>query len=272
MAVAQIIGAVVGAVAGGIYGGVTAYESAKKKADSYKDAAKSVRSAAEKYSGDAAYNAMQQAGYDEANRTNRMYLGRQLNDSPANRTNKTANASALQGNYLQGYNLGASNKKTAMDAAYNYDTQKARNLMKQADIDYNVDNQTTQMKMNTAQGLANTWNDVRPSSDERVKQPINNDSGLPESDIEDSLRQIETIQYKYKDPSVPGCDGERHDSGFTAQSMEKTPMGKKMGIVKEGSDGVKRIDNWKLQEALMAGIAQLQREIDELEGKSNGNE
>lgn len=40
-------------------------------------------------------------------------------------------------------------------------------------------------------------------------------------------------------------------------------MGK--DIVKDCDDGVKRIDNWKLQEALTAGMAQLQREIDELE-------
>lgn len=98
--------------------------------------------------------------------------------------------------------------------------------------------------------------------DNKESTQTNNDSGLPASSIEDSLRQLETVLYKYKDPSVEGCDDEEH-CGTTAQSLEKTDLFK--DCVVTGEDGFKRVDMWKLQEALTSGIAQLQREVDDIE-------
>ena len=138
-----------------------------------------------------------------------------------------------------------------------------------ATMAYQANTAAQQAAMNTAGGLADLYKNLKgPSatSDENQKEsPKNNDSGLPESDIEDSMRQLETVQYQYKDPNVPGCDDEVHKSGFTAQSAEKTPLYGK--AVKNCSDGVKRIDQWKLLESVTAATAQLQREIDELRSK-----
>lgn len=279
----QVIGAIVGGVAGGIINGYAAYKMNQDRVNAYKKAAEDVRKAAEKYSGQNAYNTMQNAGNMEATNVNRNTLaaGGQMDNAFGTPAMNVADLSNANGT-MQGYTLGANNAKTDMDAKYYRDTALARTAMKQADIDYKTANQTAQTVMNTASGLADVYKNIKPTnkssdkssdntppgSDENIKEGINNESGLPESDIEDSMRQLETISYKYKDPSVPGCDGEKHESGFTAQSAEKTPLFGK--AVETGDDGIKRIDQWKLMESLTAGIAQLQREIDELEG-NNGN-
>lgn len=272
---AQVIGAVVGGVAGGVVNGMVAYQTNKDRVSAYKQAAKDVKEAAEKYSGKNAYNNMQNLGNQEAANVNRNSLaaGGQMDNAFGTPAMNAADLSNANGT-LQGYKLGAGNAKTDMDSKYYRDTALARTAMKQADIDYKAANQTMQTAMNAAGGLADVYKNIKSNSnnksgdntsDESQKEGINNESGLPESDIEDSMRQLETISYKYKDPSVPGCDDEKHESGFTAQSAEKTPLFD--GAVSTGDDGVKRIDQWKLMESLTAGIAQLQREIDELTGE-----
>lgn len=281
---AQVIGAVVGGVAGGVVNGMVAYQTNKDRVSAYKQAAKDVKEAAEKYSGKNAYNNMQNLGNQEAANVNRKALaaGGQMDNAFGTPAMNAADLSNANGT-LQGYKLGAGNAKTDMDSKYYRDTALARTAMKQADIDYKAANQTAQTVMNAAGGLADVYKNIKPTSkssgkssdkssdntppgsDENIKEGINNESGLPESDIEDSMRQLETISYKYKDPSIPGCDDEKHESGFTAQSAEKTPL---FGdAVSTGDDGIKRIDQWKLMESLTAGIAQLQREIDALEGE-----
>ena len=270
---AQVIGAVVGGVAGGVVNGMVAYQTNKDRVSAYKQAAKDVKEAAEKYSGQNAYNNMQNLGNQEAANVNRNSLaaGGQMDNAFGTPAMNAADLSNANGT-LQGYKLGAGNAKTDMDSKYYRDTALARTAMKQADIDYKAANQTMQTAMNAAGGLADVYKNIKSNksggdntSDESQKEGINNESGLPESDIEDSMRQLETISYKYKDPSVPGCDDEKHESGFTAQSAEKTPLFGE--AVSTGDDGVKRIDQWKLMESLTAGIAQLQREIDALEGE-----
>lgn len=271
---AQVIGAVVGGVAGGVVNGMVAYQTNKDRVSAYKQAAKDVKEAAEKYSGQNAYNNMQNLGNQEAANVNRNTLaaGGQMDNASGTAAMNAADLSNANGT-LQGYKLGAGNAKTDMDSKYYRDTALARTAMKQADIDYKAANQTAQTVMNAAGGLADVYKNIKSNksggdntSDESQKEAINNESGLPESDIEDSMRQLETISYKYKDPSVPGCDDEKHESGFTAQSAEKTPLFNR--AVSTGNDGVKRIDQWKLMESLTAGIAQLQREIDELTGEN----
>ena len=261
-----VAAAIIGGVASGVLNGAMAMNSAGKNAKAHRPYAKEIKNAAEKYSGMNAYNAMQNAGNEEGNLMNRRALQAQTvnNDGSA----MMAKQGNLTGGFGEGYNLGSSNKQKELTSRYNYDTAGAQAALNQAGIDYKANTAVQQAAMNTAGGLADLYKNT--TSDENQKTGINNESGLPKSDIEDSLSQLETIQYKYKDSSVPGCDDEEHKSGFTAQSLEKTPMGK--DIVKEGDDGVKRIDNWKLQEALTAGMAQLQREIDELEKKSTSDE
>lgn len=259
-------GAVLGGIAGAAAGGVSSYLLTKKNAKAYESYAKDIRNAAEEYSGQNAYNAMQNAGMQEANIVNQRNLNAQAAKAPSNITNKTANAANLQGNYSQGYNLGAQNQKTALDAAYNAKTAKAQQALNQANIDYKAGTAATQAAMNAAGGLASLYGQVKgagsgsqTTSDERVKE-YDNHSGLPKADVDDALRRIESINYKYKDET--GLDNEEH-TGVTAQSVENTAFD---DMVSENENGVKQLDKQMMLEAVLAGIASLRKELDELEG------
>lgn len=273
-------GAVVGAVIGAAAGGISAYMNSSKQAKAYKKAAQSIRDAIEEYSGDAAYNKIKQGGYDEARLVNSNALGqlsRVNQDNPLTVQNFQNSA-----NNIADYDMTAANSagreraSSKLNALYNKDTAHAQNLLNQGLTEANAQSQMIQAGFNAAGNLAQTYGTAfsgsgkksDPGSDERIKEPINNESGLPKSDVEDSLRQIETVAYQYKDPSQPGADAETHESGVTAQSLEKTPLFKDV-VVEDG--GIKKIDQWKLQEALTAGIANLQRELDELEGNNANN-
>jgi type II secretory pathway pseudopilin PulG len=262
-------GAVIGGIAGAAAGGITSYVLTKKNAKAYEGYAKDIRKAAEDYSGQNAYNAMQNAGMQEANIVNQRNLAAQASRAPSNMTNKAANAANLQGNYSQGYNLGAQNQKTALDAAYNAKTAKAQQALNQANIDYKAGTAATQAAMNAAGGLASLYGQVKgmgsatPSesqtpSDERVKE-YDNHSGLPKADVDDALRRIESINYKYKDGT--GLDDKEH-IGVTAQSVENTAFD---GMVSENENGVKQLDKQMMLEAVLAGIASLRKELDDLE-------
>lgn len=260
-------GAIIGAIAGGVASAVSTQLLTRKNANAYRSYAKDIRNAAKKYSGQNAYNAMQNAGMQEANIVNQRNLDAQASAAPSNMTNKAANAASLQGNYSQGYNLGAQNQKTALDSAYNAETAKAQQALNQANIDYKAGTAATQAAMNAAGGLASLYGQIKGSgsqttSDERVKE-YNNHSGLPKADVDDALRRIESINYKYKDGT--GLDDEEH-VGITAQSAEGTAFD---GMVSENSQGIKQLDKQMMLEAVLAGIASLRKELDELENSND---
>lgn len=278
----MIAGAIIGGIAGAAAGGITSFMNAQRMASAYDDLAvakenyaKDIRKAAEQYSGQNAYNAMQAGADMEGLFTSNRSLNADASQNMTNNSNAMANAADLSGDYLNGYNAGADNQATNLDAKFDSDTAKsaaqvakANANLQQMGVNVNAANQMIQGGLSTAGGTAKLISDLKtPTSDERAKKGINNQSHLPASDIEDSLRQLETISYKYKNPNIEGCDDETHESGFTAQSLAKTPLNKKLNIVQEGADGIKRVDDWKLKEALLAGLAQMQREIDDLEGK-----
>ena len=79
-----------------------------------------------------------------------------------------------------------------------------------------------------------------------------------DDDILEQLAQLETIQYKYKNPDKPGEDYEEHLAGFSAQSMQKLPLFK--GVVKE-IDGDLRINTELLEKILTEKILPVIREI-----------
>lgn len=286
---AQVIGAVVGGVAGGVVNGMVAYQTNKDRVSAYRQAAKDVKEAAEKYSGQNAYNNMQNLGNQEAANVNRNTLtaGGQMDNAFGTPAMNAADLSNANGT-LQGYKLGAGNAKTDMDSKYYRDTALARTAMKQADIDYKAANQTAQTVMNAAGGLADVYKNIKSNnssksgdntsdesqkeginsiktSDESQKEGINNESGLPKADIEDCLRQLEVIKYQYKDPSVPGCDDEDH-VGFTAQSLQKTMFS---DCVNKGPDGILRIDTQKLVSKLPNMLMTLKEELDALRLQNN---
>lgn len=258
---AGLYGAVIGAIAGGVASGVGSYLNNQKLASAYKDYAKDIRNAANQYSGHNADVAMREAGSQKARQLNNLNMGT-ASSRPMTSNNSMQNALRGMNNVkmadstVEGQNLGRSNKATELQGKYNAATAKAQQALNQAGINYQVNNQLMQTGMNAAGGLAQTYNQIK--SDENVKESITNDCGdkIPTADAEDALRQIESIEYKYKDGT--GLDQDKH-VGVTAQSMENTAFG---DTVSEDANGVKQLDKQKLLESVMAGIAALQKELD----------
>lgn len=254
-------------IANTIAAGIT-YAAGKKLTKAYKEYSKTMKGLVNEYSGSAANDKLISAGTEQGNIQNLRQGQADASKVSANpNTNAMGNAQQAQqataenSQFTQGVQEGMDNQNTLMQGAYAGEKAKADAKLEQAQKDYNA------MTQGVAGGLQNIGSML---SDERAKEPINNESGLPESDIEDSMRQLETVSYQYKDPECPGCDDEKHESGFVAQSAEKTPLFK--DAVNTGDDGIKRIDQWKLIEAVTAGIAQLQREIDELNAETDTDE
>ncbi len=255
-------------VANTISAGVTYYAGKKLQAaqKKYNDTLTQLN---KEYSGENANNRITDAALNQANVTlnKEMDTAKQQAPSTAQGTTAMSNANKATQNvanagakgFQSGYSEGGKNQNTIMQGEYEGKKAEADAKLDQAKKDYQA------LAGGVAGGLQSVGQALGSMSDENAKEGINNDSGLPESDIEDSLRQLETVSYKYKDSNIPGCDDEEHDSGFIAQSAEKTPLYK--DAVVQGDDGYKRIDEWKLLEAVTAGISQLQREIDELKRK-----
>lgn len=270
MAVGAIIGIIASTIAGAVVNGVTAGVENQKRVDAYQNAANQVRSAAEKYSGKGLYDRMTTSGMANARNNNAQRLqalaGNVSGPTAASSAKLGANQIANTSNTLGDFNTGASNAASLASGHYNNTTAQAQQLMNQADINYKANTEAVAGGLETLGDAAKT---VKNISDENEKTGINNDSGLPHADIQDSLRQIESIMYKYKHPEKPGEDDEVH-VGTTAQSLEKTDL---FGdTVAENEEGIKQVDQWRLLESITSASAELQREIDELQAnKSNKN-
>lgn len=247
--------AIIGGVANGILNSAMTNASVKKNASAHKKYAKEVKNAAEKYTGSNAYSAMQEKGNQQGNITNIRELQGQI--PQGNAQSAMAKTADLQNGFGSGYNLGSSNEKAKLNSQYNYDTASAQAALSQAGIDYKAGTAAQQAAMNTMGGLADLY---KNTSDENCKEGINNESDLPEPDIEDTLRHLEVVEYQYKDSSVPGCDDKDH-VGFTAQSLEKTPF---KDCVIEGKDGILRIDTEKLMSRIPEVYETLRKQIDAL--------
>lgn len=270
MAAGAIIGIIASTIAGAVVNGVTAGVENQKRVDAYKNAANQVRSAAEKYSGQGLYDRMTTSGMSNARNNNAQRLqalaGNVSGPTAATSAKLGANQIANTSNTLGDFNAGASNAANLASGHYNNTTAQAQQLMNQADINYKANTEAVAGGLET---LGNAAKTIKNVSDENEKTGVNNDSGLPHADIQDSLRQIESIMYKYKHPEKPGEDDEVH-VGTTAQSLEKTDL---FGdTVAENEEGIKQVDQWRLLESITSASAELQREIDELSAdKSNKN-
>ena len=172
----SIISAVVGAVVLGVTNAVATADAIDKKIKGYKEAAKEVREAAEKYSGKNAYNEELTQGKDMSSTMGNMagssIAAERLQNNNPGVTGAGAMANAYQNagtsantasNAAQGgLQTGMSNASTEMESKYNKATTRANQLMKQADIDYNVSNQRNKEIMNTVSNTANTVNKLVP--------------------------------------------------------------------------------------------------------------
>jgi len=274
MAAGAIIGIIASTIAGAVVNGVTAGVENQKRVDAYQNAANQVRSAAEKYSGSGLYDRMTTSGMANARNNNAQRLqalaGNVNGPTAATSAKLGANQIANTSNTLGDFNQGAANAQNLAAGHYNNTTAQAQQLMNQADINYKANTEAVAGGLET---LGDATKTIKNISDENEKTSanaaVNNDSGLPHADIQDSLRQIESIMYKYKHPEKPGEDDEVH-VGTTAQSLEKTDL---FGdTVTENEEGIKQVDQWRLLESITSASAELQREIDELQAdKSNKN-
>lgn len=289
MLFAPVIAAVGMAAAGSIMGANQAKKAAKKQKKAYQMASALMKDATEKYSGAEADRQMRNEGDKQATILNNLSQNRGALNSNMSINNAlgAANRAAQQDATMEGINLGRANAAKDLSARYNAAANQANMYLNNAKIENAVEQQKYQNLMSglssglqAANNLGITQaiggqfgfgnqiqNNNNNTSDERMKEAPSDESksDLPEAKVEDALRQIDSVNYEYKDPDYPGCDDETH-TGFTAQSLEK---GAFKDAVSEDQNGVKKVDLWKLQESIMSGLGALQKEIDELESKES---
>lgn len=170
-----IIAAVGGAIIGGAVNAVNTGKAITEKTEAYRDAAKEVRAATQQYSGRNAYEQELAEGKDmSADMGNlagselaaerytpqdpgKTGAGAMANAYGAAGVSSNAANQAAQG----GFSSGMGNAASTLASKYNRATTRANQLMKQADIDYNVSNQRAQEAMNTIGNVANTVNQIR---------------------------------------------------------------------------------------------------------------
>lgn len=281
--------ALIAAIGGGLASAATNIYTTHKLANAYKSNANKIREAAEQYSGHNADVSMTNAGNIQGQRNAKIALDSNANNvmtannSMANAMNAMNNNSVTQNAMTQGQSMGRSMQGATNAAKYNVATMDAKNALNLAKKDYDVANQMVQGGLNSAAQLASTskeafggadnegYSDLtyqkgatlsdRIRSDERSKEGYHNKQGIPEADVEDALRQIESIEYQYKPET--GLDSDKH-VGVTAQSLEGTAFD---DAVNKDSGTYLTLDKQKLLESTLAGIAALQKEIDALKEK-----
>lgn len=276
---ALVIGAVATTAAGAIMGAANAKKIAKKRTKAYETAAALMKDATEKYSGHNADTKMRAEGEKQGNIMNNLTQNRGALESNLAIQNalQAADRAQAQDSTMEGINLGRENAAKDLSARYNAAASQANMYLQNAEVESRVAQQNWQNMVGGVAAATNAAKDlgvsdwlgdkVKGTSDERMKESPDKESDLPEAKAEDALRQIESVEYEYKDPNYPGCDDEQH-VGFTAQSLEK---GAFKDAVKKDGNGIRHIDQWKLQESIMSGISALQKELDELESNQSKN-
>ena len=165
-----------GAIVGGITNAAMTADAIDKKIKAYADATKEVRNAAEQYSGKNAYQEMVRQGKDMSSTMGDMagsaLAAERLQNNNPGVTGAGAMANAYQNagtsadaasNAAQGgFQTGMGNASTELNSKYNKATTRANQLMKQADIDYNVTTQRNKEIMDTVANSANTANQIIP--------------------------------------------------------------------------------------------------------------
>ena len=188
-----LIAAFAGAIIGGVTNAIATADAIDKKIKGYKEAAKEVREAAEKYSGKNAYNEELSQGKDMSSTMGDMAgssvaAERLQNNNPgvtgagamANAYQNAGESSDVASAAAQGgFQTGMNNASTELESKYNKATTRANQLMKQANIDYNVATQRNKEIMNTIYNTADTFNKVIPRNNRNTNSGNNgsNNSG-----------------------------------------------------------------------------------------------
>ncbi len=171
-----IIASFFGMIIGGVTNAVATANAIDKKIKGYKESTKEIREAAEKYSGKNAYNEELTQGKDMSSTMGDMAgssvaAERLQNNNPgvtgagamANAYQNAGESSDVASAAAQGgFQAGMNNASTELESKYNKATTRANQMMKQANIDYNVSTQRNKEIMNTLSNLSKTFNQTVP--------------------------------------------------------------------------------------------------------------
>ena len=169
-----IIASFIGFIIGGVTNAVATADAIDKKIKGYKESAKEIREAAEKYSGKNAYNEELTQGKDMSSTMGDMAgssvaAERLQNNNPgitgagamANAYQNAGESSDVASAAAQGgFQAGMNNASTELESKYNKATTRANQMMKQANIDYNVATQRNKEIMNSIYNTADTFNQL----------------------------------------------------------------------------------------------------------------
>ena len=150
MAWGAVIAAAASMIGKAVISGVNAYNATQDKIKAYKGAAEDIRNATNLYSGTNLNNAMTEKGMANAAERNAQSMDAAANNFNGTGSTKMANFMPLKQNVINAdktssaYNAGANRAKTEADAQFNAIKQQADLQKEQADINYNVANQTGQ--------------------------------------------------------------------------------------------------------------------------------
>lgn len=154
MAWGVIIAAAASMIGKAVVSGITAYNATQEKVKAYRGAAEDIRKATELYSGTNLNNAMTEKGMANAVERNAQSMGAAANNFNGTGSTKMVNFMPLKQNVINAdktasaYNAGANRVKAEADAKFNAATKQAELNKQQADINYNVANQTGQSVSN----------------------------------------------------------------------------------------------------------------------------
>lgn len=145
----------IAAIAGAAANGIATYQNNKKLANAYSKAAETYTDAAKKYSGKNAERANWNAGMREANQ-----MGIQdWNKAAATGTDPFHMDSSNR--FAEGMNLGQQQQSQLNNAKFNAETAESQAALKQAGVDFAVNNQTQQAVMNGIGGLADMYKNTK---------------------------------------------------------------------------------------------------------------
>ena len=146
---------VIGALAGAAFNGALTYQNNKRLARAYSKAAQQYTDATKKYSGNNAERANWAAGMREANQ-----MGIQdWNKAAATGTDPFHMDNSSR--FAEGMNLGQQQQSQLNNANFNKETAESQAALKQAGVDFAVNNQAQQAVMNGIGGLADMYKDTK---------------------------------------------------------------------------------------------------------------
>lgn len=298
--------ALITAIGGGLASAATNIYTTHKLANAYKNNAKKIREAAEKYSGHNADVSMTNAGNIQGQRSAKIALDSNANNvqssdnAIANAMNSMNNNSIAQSAMAQGQSMGRQMQGAQNAANYNAATMDAQNALNIAQKDYDVANQMVQGGLNSGAQLVKAGKEAglgttvsgsedyatdssmeRYSrgkvihSDERSKEGYEKSDDFDKSGLNNDSglpnASLDDAMSKletitYKYKPEMGLDDEEH-VGLVAQSCLKSPLFEDC-VVKQ-DNGYLALDKAKLMSKIPMLISNIEERMNVLRLQSN---